>query len=280
MAKKQSAWIEFLKRIENARNELNCSQGAEEEAWFRGHIRSDFALLPSLFRHFEKPNGKNWDDVWATESDLFWEFSARARELHGTTDSDWDCLFAMQHHGTPTRLLDWTEVLGVAVYFATLGVDETQTKDKDGKSLPPPCVWVLNPNQINLASDWETYDLISPTYLGWDDSEETSYSYGDILLEDGIGWKHPVAIYPRQKTARIHAQQGWFTIHGNEFKPLETIKNSDRFLRKIELPFEALPEARDFMNHAGLNHYSLFPDLDNLSKHLRQKYRLEPNQVR
>ncbi|MBV8970101.1 MAG: FRG domain-containing protein [Verrucomicrobia bacterium] len=31
---------------------------------------------------------------------------------------DWDILFAMQQYRTPTRLLDWTEGLGVALYFA------------------------------------------------------------------------------------------------------------------------------------------------------------------
>jgi hypothetical protein len=34
-------------------------------------------------------------------------------------NNDWHTLVNMQHYGIPTRLLDWTSVLGVAVFFAT-----------------------------------------------------------------------------------------------------------------------------------------------------------------
>jgi hypothetical protein len=54
--------------------------------------------MPSLFRYFEKPNEKGtWTKVWNLEKDLYWEFSARARELHGAIEADWDILFSMQH---------------------------------------------------------------------------------------------------------------------------------------------------------------------------------------
>lgn len=274
MNRNDSAWNRFLDDIQKAREDLQCAHGSQEEAWFRGHTNSTYTLLPSLFRRFDDPNGQNWENVWNVESDLYWEFSARARELHGTTDSDWDFVFAMQHHGTPTRLLDWTEVLGVAIYFAISGVDDLRIQGSQGKPPASPCIWVLNPNQLNLASDWHCEDLVSPKNLGWDSDENELYDYEDILLEEGIGWDWPIAIYPRHKTNRIHAQRGWFTIHGDEFKPLEEFGNKDRFLRKVELPFDAFKGARDFLGSAGLDHYSLFPDLDNLSRHLRQKYRL------
>ena len=48
----------------------------------------------------------------------------------------------MQHYGTPTRLLDWTEVSPIALFFAVrnpkLGVNSV--------------VWVMNPGWLNKLS--------------------------------------------------------------------------------------------------------------------------------
>ncbi len=39
-------------------------------------------------------------------------------EIHDRKFSDWDILFHMQHYGCKTRILDWTDNLGTALYFA------------------------------------------------------------------------------------------------------------------------------------------------------------------
>ena len=239
-------------------------------------------MIPSLFRGFTDPDGKDWTKIFGKESDLFWEFAARARELHGVIEEDWDILFAMQHYGTPTRLLDWTEVLGVAVYFATLAVEVPQSIERDGTArefsgtkIHPPCVWVLNPYILNDDPRWVTKggepDLMHPPNLGWDAKESTYYTYGDLLSEGQMDWGKPVAIYPRQRTARMHAQRAWFTIHGDDFVPMETIPGRKSYLKCVQLPFEAIPAARRFLDQAGINHYLLFADLENLSLHLMEK---------
>jgi hypothetical protein len=270
-----NSWNSFLENVRDSCAQLKCGKGFPQEAWFR-RLKDSKAhnLLPSLLRKFKQPNQyPAWKEIWGVESDLFYEFAARARELHGVIESDWDILFAMQHYGTPTRLLDWTEVLGVAVYFATVGVDETKGVDKSGKEIPPPCVCILNPYRMNSVSTGiKNSDLWSPEMLGWNQREKTYYTYGELLLESGIDFDWPRAIYPRQRNPRLHAQRAWFTIHGDEFVPIEKMPNSKYFLRKIVLAFEAIPAARQFLEEAGIDHYLLFSDLESLSRNLREKH--------
>jgi FRG domain len=269
MGDSEEQWYEFLNNIETARTRLGCGSDCTDEAWFRGHTKSSYPLLPSLFRNLDNPiSSDQWTKIWNLERDLFWEFSARARELHGVLDDDWDFLFAMQHYGTPTRLLDWTEVLGVAIYFATLGIDEQNENDNESD---PPCIWVLNPYKLNESSTFETGDLIYPKVLGWSEEEGTYYTYGELLMEDKIDWEWPVAIYPRQRNARLHAQRAWFTIHGDNFVAMDDGSRHQHCLEKVTLPFAVIKSAKRFLQVAGIDHYLLFADLESLSLHLREK---------
>ena len=107
--------------------------------------------------------------------------------------------------------------------------------------------------------------------LGWDRIEKTYYSYGELLLEAGMYFDLPRAIYPRQRNPRLHAQRAWFTIHGDEYVCMEQLPGNDSFLEMVELPFVAIPSARQFLEFAGIDHYLLFADLEGLSRNLCEK---------
>ena len=53
---------------------------------------------------------------------------------------------------------------------------------------------------------------------------------------------------------------------------METLKEKDQYLRKVTLPEEAVKDAFKFLGYAGINNFTMFPDLDGLSNYLKQKY--------
>ncbi len=170
----------------------------------------------------------------------------------------------MRHHGLATRILDWTETLAVALYFAVHGPN-------DGAK---PCVWLLNPYALNKhEKSVGSRDLVAPQLLK--DDNRVVRDYGSFLVGKfpSFGWDHPVALYPLQLSDRLHAQQGYFTIHGENSRPLEQI--SPGTVRRVDIKGPKLvDEIKQYLSFAGMNTHLLFPDLDGLSRYLHEKYKI------
>jgi FRG domain len=246
--------------MEEAKGHLKLKNN--EEMWFRGVSKKSHALRPSLFRCF-KEEIPEAEDIRDLESDLFFEFQAKARFTDGVGVSDWDVLFLMQHYRAPTRLLDWTEVLHVAMYFAIAY--------RKSEEFEPARIYVMNPYLWNRKHGYSR-DLYSPRNFSWDENEEEYYEYGEILVDGAyIDWKYPCALYPPQRDVRLSAQKGYFTIHGSDVRPLEQI--SPEILLAVDLDAEAVRDCTKQLEFSGLDEFSLFPDLEGLSRKLRRKYK-------
>ncbi len=253
----EPTWLAFLHAIGEAKRQLAFDEC--EECFYRGHSSVRYELLPTLLR-----DTKKWEEsrFWSLETDLFFEFQARARDLHGSVMSGWEILQFMRHHGVATRLLDWTGVFGVALYFAVRNATESSS----------PCIWLMNPYALNEIAR-EERDLVAPRYLAYDSKKDVEWDYEDLLLDSpGMDWEYPVALYPVQKSSRLHAQRGYFTIHGDKHETIDTLCPDN--VRCVPLAPALLDEARQFLDLAGIDEYVLFPDLDGLARGLHVKYRL------
>ena len=155
----------------------------------------------------------------------------------------------MQHYRLPTRLLDWTNSLLVAMYFA---LDPNEQYAKKSAVL-----WALSPYQLNA------YQLkgLKPSLLSIQDPRVKSSAMP--FKTDG----KICAVSVPEMDIRMLVQQGACTIHGNKI-PIENLADCNQFLRKYEIPAESKTRLRRVLLSLGVRESWVFPDLEHLAKEI------------
>ena len=209
--------------------------------WFRGHADGRWLLVPSL--------GRKTGRVKA-EAYLIKKFRQNATLLMNPVPTgEWDWLFIMQHHGVPTRLLDWTESPLVALYFAV-----SEKPKQDG------ALWCLLPTALN------SHSKIKPEYSSdipsIDDPVITNYS-PKTLVGEASSRLDPIAILAPRNTPRIQAQLGVFTIMHRDATSVDSVGDKMHAWRYL-IPKREKSKIMKELSLLGITQFALFPELPSI----------------
>ena len=214
--------------------------GNDADFLFRGQ-RRDLPLLPKLARIKLRGEINNIENLIIDE---FRRASLPMAEFQPV--DDWDLLALAQHHGLPTRLLDWTYSALAALYFT---IKDPPFRNEKA-ILENGVVWLLSPDVKDYRTDTEKFGPLSN--------------------------KITKIFRPKIISRRISAQGGAFTVHKINTKgrvvTFEKHANFKKKLMKIIVPQKHFSKIRHRLNILGVNSSTLFPDIDGLCKHLQWRY--------
>jgi len=199
------------------------------------------------------------------EGHLLRNFRKYAHRGAAADDSVWNWLALAQHHGLPTRLLDWTYSPLVALHFATANLDKYDT---DG------VVWCVDFVKTNQLLPRVLKDLLE---------EEGSYAFTVEMLNrvadrlshfDKIAKKKFVVFFePPSLDDRIVNQFALFSLISSPVARLDQwLTKRPHLCRRIIIPASLKWEVRDKLDQANITERVLFPGLDGLSLWLKRYY--------
>lgn len=229
---------------------------------YRGALDARWPLLTSLdtLGGTSPPHAKA-----GLEEHILRNFIRYSRPYLGTPPvNDWEVLVAAQHHGLPTRLLDWTHSPLVAAHFATLG----------GRADADRAVWRLDWQQVHrrfglpaLALLIQDLDELFPA--------ERPFTPWKLFDTNRERPEFACMLEPPSLDARIVAQAATFTLCSDRTQSFDRFLDRHGLagaLTKLVIPAADTGRLRDQLDLVSVDERRLFPDLDGLAEHLRRYY--------
>ena len=246
-----SSWSELHQRLfaDSWNEELRLHRS---NFAYRGRWDADDDLSTSLV--------KLGGDTRTLERNLLRNFRKYAMPEAVPMDSPWNWLALGQHHGLPTRLLDWTYSPYVALHFAT---SKRECFDRDG------AVWMVDymrahelaPKKLRECLEAEGTNLFTTEML-----ESVAPELDDLeeLDEDFV-----VFVEPPSFDERIVNQYALFSLTSGPDRSFDAwLREHEELARRIVIPAELKWEVRDKLDQANVTERVLFPGLDGLTRWL------------
>ncbi|MCR9421887.1 FRG domain-containing protein [Vibrio sp. RM-69-4] len=212
--------------------------------YYRGHADVNWKLIPSLARtqasSIDVWNCSQWADLEVEILRAFEKHGCSIIETPPRNQLEW--LIHAQHHGLPTRLLDWSSNPLKALFFA---VENPALDHLDGVVFGASVV-------TNFVMD----------------------KYVEINQHNKI-----IGFHSSSLNKRVAAQEGCFTLTPipdgwGKFVEVEENNLSVDYLRKYEIPKEHKPVLRKQLKTLGITHQFLFPDFDGLAMSIKRDFGL------
>lgn len=254
-----------------------------ENVWFRGVASTKYELKPRV----------HWDNIdKLREENLIYGFLRDQFKYHASSNKNpWYMYALMQHHGLPTRLLDWSKSPLVALYFS---LTQNKTNETDNHR-----VWILNPYELNNYFTGNS-NIFCPSQMGpsmrfieseiYFDAEKNEVKESEIgkikllfdsylpsNLVDSIPHRliaHPFSIETIPLDSRMSAQQSAFTIHGSDDRSLDKLLDNN-ILNYIDIDVRSSTKILRQLNKIGFTEDTIFCDLDSLAKRLCREQNLK-----
>lgn len=168
------------------------------------------------------------------ERGIFDQFKELAHPyLESSPSDEWDWLALAQHHGLPTRLLDWTTNPLVALFFAVSNPDGSTTK---------------------TDSKFFVYRSLVGSRLNRQKHPDPFSIPNNFIFR------------PNHISQRITAQSAVFIVCSDPQKPLDAIA-------EFTVPVTLADEFQKRLHWLGIHNGTVFPSLDGISRLIAWRFR-------
>lgn len=249
--------------------------------FFRGHSNPNYLLLPSVMRNTR---------ILENENKMYHELLINCPDSFEKCHSHLEKLVEMQHYGLPTRLLDITRNVLVALFFACESNPETygeivliSAEEKDIKypqsdtasvlaSLP-----VFSQDKQKELYDWAT----DPTV------DEEHFNRLAVRLLHEVRFEKPAfqpeikkehitsnyVVHALKNNKRIIKQDGAFIICGlgNAVHSLSKFRYKSRG-KKVIVLVSNKKKILAQLDRYSINRATLFPEIESVSEYIKKKY--------